>query len=45
MNRVEIEGIRGSVVLATDRAREAERVEGSLLLGPAEGAVIALDTR
>jgi alpha-glucosidase len=39
---VEIEGVEGSVAIATDRRRDGERVRGRLRLGPAEGAVVAL---
>jgi alpha-glucosidase len=44
-SHVDIDGISGSIALATARGREAERAAGSLRLGPAEGAVITLDTR
>ena len=37
---VEIEGIEGSVALATLRGRGGERVAGHLRLMPAEGAVV-----
>ena len=36
----EIEGIDGTVALATVRGREGEVTAGRLTLGPAEGAVI-----
>ena len=36
----EIEGIEGTIALATVRAREKERVSGHLRLGPTEGAVV-----
>jgi alpha-glucosidase len=34
-------GIAGTIRLGTDRAREGERVAGSLALGPWEGAIVA----
>jgi alpha-glucosidase len=37
---VEIDGVVGSVALATAHGREGERVTGRLPLGPAEGAVV-----
>jgi alpha-glucosidase len=36
----EIEGVEGSVALATRREREGERVERTLRLEPAEGVII-----
>ena len=39
---VELEGLAGVVLLATDRARDGERVSGMLALGPWEAAVIEL---
>jgi alpha-glucosidase len=39
---VEIEGMHGDVLIATDRARDGETVDGSLRLEPWQGAVIAL---
>ena len=41
--QVEVPGLRGSVLVATDRARDGERVDGALRLGPWQGAVLALD--
>ena len=38
--RADVEGVEGSVALATARGREGERVDGRLRLGPAEGAVV-----
>jgi len=40
---VEVENLPGSVLVGTDRSRDGERVEGTLRLGPWQGAVIALD--
>jgi alpha-glucosidase len=39
--RVEIDGLAGAVLVATDRARDGERVSGRLALGPWEGAVLS----
>jgi alpha-glucosidase len=39
---VEVGGLRGTVLVATDRARDGEAVTGSLALGPWEGAVVDL---
>jgi alpha-glucosidase len=39
---VDLEGLAGVVLLATDRARDGERVSGMLALGPWEAAVIEL---
>ena len=39
---VEVQDLGGTVVVATDRARDGERVTGALRLGPWEGAVVAL---
>ena len=36
----EIEGVEGSIALATRREREGERVDGTLRLEPAEGVII-----
>ena len=36
----EIDGVEGTIALATVRARDHERVSGRLRLGPAEGAVV-----
>jgi alpha-glucosidase len=38
--QVEIEGIDGSIAIATRRDRDGEDVTGSLALGPAEGAIV-----
>jgi alpha-glucosidase len=35
-----VDGIDGTVLVATDRARDGERVSGALRLGPWEGAVL-----
>jgi alpha-glucosidase len=40
--RVTVEGLSGGVVLATDRAREGERVEGTTEVGPWEALVLRL---
>jgi len=40
---VEVAGLGGSVLVATDRSRDGERVDGTLRLGPWQGAVLALD--
>jgi len=40
---VTVGGLRGRVALATDRARDGERIEGELALGPWQGAVVVLD--
>jgi alpha-glucosidase len=37
---VAVDGLTGSVVVATDRAREGERVDGALALAPWSGAVL-----
>jgi alpha-glucosidase len=39
---VEIAGVAGTVAIATDRARDGERVDGPLRLAPWSGAVIEL---
>jgi alpha-glucosidase len=39
---VAIEGLGGTVLIATDRARDGEDVAGPLVLGPWEGAVLEL---
>jgi alpha-glucosidase len=36
----EVEGLEGTIALATARGRERERVAGRLRLGPAEGAIV-----
>lgn len=38
-----IEGVHGEIRIATRRARDAERVEGTLAVAPGEGAVVWLD--
>ncbi len=38
-----VDGIDGIVRIGTDRARDGERVDGTLTLGPWEGAVVWLD--
>jgi alpha-glucosidase len=40
-DETEIDGVDGSIALATSRGREGERVSGRLRLGPAEGAVVS----
>jgi alpha-glucosidase len=40
---VTLEGLTGSVLIATDRSRDGERVDGRLQLGPWEGVVLALE--
>jgi alpha-glucosidase len=40
VDSTEIDGVEGSIALATRREREQERVHGRLRLGPAEGAVV-----
>jgi alpha-glucosidase len=37
-----VEGLDGAVAVATDRARDGDRVTGALALGPWEGAVVDL---
>jgi alpha-glucosidase len=39
---VTIDGLDGSILVATGRSRDGERVHGSLRLGPWEGAVVGL---
>jgi alpha-glucosidase len=39
---VEVEGVDGTVLVATDRGRDGERVGGPLALAPWTGAIIAL---
>jgi glycosidase len=39
---VELEGLEGTVLAATDRARDGEAVGGALRLAPGEGAVVEL---
>ena len=41
---VEVDGVEGSIALATVRDRDGERVGGRLRLGPAEGAVVTRPT-
>jgi alpha-glucosidase len=43
--RVEVDGLAGVVLLATDRARDGETVSGTLAMGPWEGAVLELADR
>jgi alpha-glucosidase len=38
---VTVDGVDGTVLIGTDRARDGERVEGGLRLGPWQGAVLA----
>ena len=38
-----VDGVSGTVLIASDRARDGEAVGGSLRLGPWEGAVVELD--
>jgi hypothetical protein len=40
--RVEVAGLEGRVLVATDRGRDGEAVEATLALAPGEGAVVAL---
>ena len=40
---VELSGVEGSIAIATDRARDAERVAGGLRLNPSEGAIVRTD--
>jgi alpha-glucosidase len=40
---VEVDGVGGTVLVATERGRDGERVDGPLRLGPWTGAIIALD--
>ena len=40
---VEVDGVDGRVLVATDRSRDGERVDGPLALAPWSGAIIALD--
>jgi alpha-glucosidase len=40
---VTVQDLQGRVAIATERARDGEQVEGSLVLGPWQGAVIALE--
>ncbi len=39
---VEVAGLDGTVLIHTDRARDGERVDGPLRLGPWEGAIVDL---
>ena len=39
---VEVEGLAGTVLVGTDRARDGEAVSGALRLAPGEGAVVEL---
>jgi alpha-glucosidase len=38
---VTVDGVGGSVAIATDRARDGERVDGTLALAPWSGAIVA----
>ena len=38
-----VEGVRGEIRIATRRERDGERVDGALVVGPGEGAVVWLD--
>jgi len=38
--QVTVEGLDGTVAIATDRARDGERIDGSATLGPWEGLVV-----
>jgi alpha-glucosidase len=40
---VTVEGLRGHVVIGTDRARDGQAVEGALTLAPWQGVVVELD--
>jgi alpha-glucosidase len=40
---VAVDGVPGTVLIATDRARDGERVRGALALAPWSGAIVALD--
>jgi alpha-glucosidase len=40
---VEVEGVGGTVLVATDRGRDGEGLDGPLALAPWTGAIIALD--
>jgi len=40
-----IDGLAGTVALATDRARDGEALEGALTLAPSQGAVVKLRAR
>jgi hypothetical protein len=40
---VTVDGLTGAVLVATDRARDGERVEGALALPPWSGAVLDAD--
>jgi alpha-glucosidase len=42
---VTVEGLEGTVVLATDRARDGEPVAGALALAPSQGAIVELRGR
>jgi alpha-glucosidase len=42
-SEVTVEGLRGRVVIATDRARDGDAVDGSLTLAAWQGAVIETD--
>jgi alpha-glucosidase len=40
-----LDGIHGRVLISTDRARDGERVDGTLALGPWGGVVVARKTK
>jgi glycosidase len=40
---VAVDGLAGRMAIVTDRARDGERCDGALRLGPYEGAVLELD--
>lgn len=40
---VTVDGLAGAVLVATERARDGERVDGALALAPWSGALLALD--
>ena len=42
---VDVDGLEGTIAIATDRARDGERVAGCLRLGPWQGALVALEPR
>jgi hypothetical protein len=37
-----VEGLAGTIALATDRSRDGEPVAGTLALAPSQGAVVKL---
>jgi Domain of unknown function (DUF3459) len=40
---VTVDGLAGAVLVATDRARDGERVDGGLALAPWSGAIVDRD--